>query len=192
MKFLQNVSENLQILNIQCCRQNVIFDTNINFSQASLLTLIHKSLCQRLTEKLASLLLILTTIETFFRRSSLIFEHYLRKYKKRWNVDSQQFTQLKEYRNRILYTTWNIFYTRLEDENSKTAQLLYLLIYFNHQNIWYKLLYTVLTDKLTLWLREIIINEINFNEVMNTLTDYCFVNVQAEQNSWSMHTYVHD
>jgi tetratricopeptide (TPR) repeat protein len=134
----------------------------------------------------------LATAGTYLHQSSFTFERYLQEYEKRWNIDPRRQPQLQEYQDRTLYTTWDISYTRLQSDDPDAAKLLKLLAYFDNQSFWYELLHGGLTNDSPDWMHKVIADDINFDGVMRTLTDYCFLEVQTALKSWSMHTCVHD
>jgi hypothetical protein len=136
--------------------------------------------------------LALATAGAYLSQSTLTFERYLQEYERRWNLDPRRPLQLQEYRNRTLYTTWDLSYNRLVDKDPAAARLLKLLAYFDHQSLWYELLRAGLTDDTPQWLREILSDDIEFENVMRTLATYCFLEVRMPLQSWSMHACIHD
>jgi tetratricopeptide (TPR) repeat protein len=66
------------------------------------------------------------------------------------------------------------------------------MAYFSNRKFWYELFQAGRREDLPGWLCEAISSEVAFESVMGTLTDYCFLEVQASTASWSMHTCVHD
>lgn len=146
----------------------------------------------RLAERLAGLPLALATAGAFLQRSSFTFERYLQEYETRWNIDPRRSLRLQEYQDRTLYTTWGLLYTGLERDDPDAAKFLKLLVYFSNQNLWYELLRAGFTDCSPNWLREVVADDINFDGVMRTLTDYCFLEAHITLKLWSMHACVHD
>jgi tetratricopeptide (TPR) repeat protein len=106
-------------------------------------------------------------------------------------VDHNWPAKLPEY-ERTLYTTWDVSYNRLKSENGKAAQLLSLLAYFSSRRLWYELFQAGRSEDLPRWLHEVVSDDVSFESVMRTLTDYCFLEVQVATRSWSMHMCVHD
>jgi tetratricopeptide (TPR) repeat protein len=149
---------------------------------------------KRLAERLAGLPLALATAGTYLQRSIFTFERYLQEYEKRWNIDSRRPTRLQEYEELTLYTTWDLSYVRLEKDDPDAAKLLGLLAYFGNKTLWYGLLHTDPTGVSSTpdWMHEIIENDITFDGVMRTLTEYYFLEVHPLLQSWSMHNCVHD
>jgi hypothetical protein len=50
-------------------------------------------------------------------------------------------TSLPEYQERALYTTWNLSFTQIENQDSDAAKLLTLLAYFGNQDVWHDIVY---------------------------------------------------
>lgn len=67
-----------------------------------------------------------------------------------------------------------------------------LLAYFDSQRLWYELFYAGITDRTPDWLRGVIKDNVNFNNVMGILAEYYFLDVHYTLVLWSMHRYVHD
>jgi hypothetical protein len=95
----------------------------------------------QLVERLDGFPLALATAGAFLKRSSLPFAQYVELYNSKWNVSGPRSRPLPDYRDRTLYTTWNISFIQIEKEDPNAAQFLKLLAYFDNQNVWYELLY---------------------------------------------------
>jgi tetratricopeptide (TPR) repeat protein len=147
---------------------------------------------RRLAERLGGLPLALATAGAYLHKSNLSFEQYLQEYEKRWNLNPRRPLKLQEYRDRTLYTSWHLSYTRLENDDSDAAKLLKLLAYFDHQNIWYELLHAGVNEDLPGWLLDATADPVDFDSIMRILVEYCFVEVQWTTKSYSMHACVHD
>ncbi|CAG8212714.1 unnamed protein product [Penicillium nalgiovense] len=176
IKPFQNIEDSLAILQTRSKRENIQSDPN----------------AKRLAERLAGLPLALATAGTYLQHSTIDCERYLQEYEKRWNIDPRRPTRLTEYEERTLYTTWDISYSRLKDEDPSAAKILKLLAYFDNQNLWYELFHAGLTDSSPEWLSEVITDDVNFDGVMGVLAEYYFLDTQQTSGSWSMHNCVHD
>ncbi|KAK5079599.1 hypothetical protein LTR70_009280 [Exophiala xenobiotica] len=117
---------------------------------------------------------------------------YLQEYEQRWNIDPRRTLELQEYRDRTLFTTWVLQYARLESQGPDAAKLLRLLAYFDHQRLWYELFRAGVSDESPEWLPNVVASYIDFESVMRRLTNYCFIEVQTSQKSWSIHGCLHD
>ncbi|KAL4967483.1 P-loop containing nucleoside triphosphate hydrolase protein, partial [Aspergillus stella-maris] len=147
---------------------------------------------KRLAERLAGLPLALATAGAFLQHSTITFQRYLQEYEKRWNINPRQSTQLEEYQNRTLFTTWDLSYSRIQKIDPDAAELLKLLAYFSNQSLWHGLFSAGLTSTSPQWLHNVADDDISFDSVMKTLMDHCFLEVQILTSSWSMHGCVHD
>ncbi|KAJ5300306.1 uncharacterized protein N7443_005308 [Penicillium atrosanguineum] len=119
VKPLQDIEDSLAVLRTRSKRENVESDPH----------------AKGLAKRLAGLPIALATAGTYLQRSTLSFERYLQEYEKRWNLDPRHPTKLQEYRERTLYTTWNLSYARLETIDSAAAKLLKLLAYFGNNSL---------------------------------------------------------
>ncbi|KAI7224994.1 hypothetical protein KC330_g9210 [Hortaea werneckii] len=173
---LQRMEDQLEILETRSERQDVKSDQH----------------ARKLAERLAGLPLALATAGAYLRRSTFSFERYLLEYEQSWNVDHHWPAKLPEYEQRTLYTTWDVSYKRLKSEDERAAQLLSLLAYFSNRRLWYELFQAGLSDDLPRWLFEVASSDSALVSTMGRLTDYCFLEVQASTNSWTMHMCVHD
>jgi len=136
--------------------------------------------------------LALATAGAYLLKSTWTFERYLEEYEKRWNVSPRRPLQLREYQDRTLYTTWDLSYRRLREEDTDAARLLKLLAYFDNQRIWFDLMHAGITDGCPEWLVAIAGDASDFESIMMMLTDYCFVEPQLATQSYSLHACVHD
>lgn len=134
----------------------------------------------------------MATAGIYLERSTFTFEHYLQEYEKRWKISPSRPLQLQEYQELTLYTTWDLSYSRLENENSDAAKILKLLAYFDNENLWCELFHAGLADNSPQWLRQVIKDGVHFSGVMGILTDYYFLDVHPTFESWSIHNCVHD
>ncbi|OQV00398.1 hypothetical protein CLAIMM_05895 isoform 2 [Cladophialophora immunda] len=150
--------------------------------------------------------LALATAGAFLGQSSVSFGQYLRQYEARWRViDSME--ELSDYPSRTLYSTWNLSFTRIEQENPRAAELLRFLAYFDHQDIWFellhrgrraqiswwsKILYGDQREHQPTWFSELASDKFMFEEAMRLLTRYGLVETHYQTGSYSLHMCVHD
>lgn len=173
---LQAIDDSLDILQARSGRENVKDDAG----------------ARRLAERLEGLPLAVVTAGAYLCKSSTTFQQYLDIYQERWKIDPRRPMQLREYQDRTLYTTWNLSYSRLVNDDPDAAHMLRLLAYFDNQKIWYDLFHAGLSDQSPLWLHAMIAEQTGFESVMRTLVDYCLVEVQYTTQSYSIHGCVHD
>lgn len=143
-------------------------------------------------KRLAGLPLALVTAGAYLRKTTLTFHQYLEAYDQSFDISPRQPVQLHDYRDRTLYTTWNLSYSRLKNHDPLAAKALKLLAYFDSQELWYELFHAGLTDDLPMWLRELAAEQIDFENAMGTLVDYCLVEAHPATQSYSIHSCVHD
>jgi tetratricopeptide (TPR) repeat protein len=135
--------------------------------------------------------LALATAGVFLSQSALSFKKYLAQYEAKWKVtDSSK--QLSDYPSRTLYTTWDLSFRQIEQQNVRAANLLRLLAYFDHQDIWYELLQSGHGEDQPPWFTDLASDEFAFEDAMQTLTRYCLVEAHHETESYSLHVCVHD
>ena len=133
----------------------------------------------------------LATAGAFLSQSALNFKKSLAQYEANWNVtDSSK--QLSDYPSRTLYTTWDLSFRQIEQQNVRAANLLRLLAYFDHQDIWYELVQSGHGEDQPLWFTDLASDEFTFEDAMQTLTRYCLVEAHHETESYSLHVCVHD
>lgn len=65
----------------------------------------------------------------------MTFQQYLDAYEQKWNVNARRPLRLLDYQDRTLYTTWNLSYARLQEEDADAAQMLRLLACFDNQKV---------------------------------------------------------
>jgi tetratricopeptide (TPR) repeat protein len=128
----------------------------------------------------------------FLKSSQLSFTHFLQLCESKWNVTGYRARPLREYRDRTLYTTWNISLTRVEQEDPEAAQLLKLLAYFDNQNVWFELLRAGSGDSTPSWFAEVTKDIAAFENVMSVLVDYCLVETRSQTKSYGVHICIHD
>ncbi|CRL23546.1 NB-ARC [Penicillium camemberti] len=173
---LQEINESLKILETRSKRMSL----------ASVL----------LAGRLGGLPLALATAGTYLQKRNLSFQRYLQVYEERWNIDPHRPAKLREYQERTLFTTWDVSYDRLKAEDSEAAQLLKILAYFDNQSLWYDLFHAGLWCHTGLEpvspLYDVINDDVCFNGVMATLSDFSFLEHHLSSKTWSMHNCIHD
>ena len=94
----------------------------------------------KLAKVLDGLPLALATAGAYLRQTAIGFSDYLRLYDKSWTKLQKTSPVLRSYEDRTLYSTWQISFKRVEQQNLFSAQLLRLWAYFNNQDVWFELL----------------------------------------------------
>jgi tetratricopeptide (TPR) repeat protein len=127
------------------------------------------------------------------------FGEYLEMYDSSW-LDLQTSTPaLFTYEDRALYSTWNLSYAQVQQQNEKSARLLQLWAYFDHQDLWFELLQRGRGLTAPPWFWELTEDKLTFNGAVRVLCDYGLVEPDAssrgragESGGYSMHGCVHD
>jgi tetratricopeptide (TPR) repeat protein len=121
---------------------------------------------------------------------------YLRLYKASWLKLQTTSPQLESYEDRSLYTTWQITFDRIQQQNPASAALLKLWAYFNRQDIWFELLRHAnsLDDQ---YILELTKDELNFHEAVALLCSFGLVDPdralqqQIGSGGYSVHSCVY-
>ncbi|OQU95656.1 Tetratricopeptide repeat-containing protein [Cladophialophora immunda] len=87
--------------------------------------------------------------------------------------------QLSSYEDRSLYTTWQITFDRIEQQNTASAQLLKWWAYFDRQDVWFELLQHA-KSAADEGIQKLTEDELNFNEAVALL--YSFGLVDADRS----------
>jgi tetratricopeptide (TPR) repeat protein len=117
------------------------------------------------------------------------FSDYLRLYNDSWNDLDQHSKGPLDYEDRTLYSTWNVSLTLVRIQDAAAAELLRLIGYLGHQDLWYELFQGGAADQ-PMWWAEVSQNRARFNRAMSVLHNYSLVEVRA--GKYSLHTCVHD
>jgi len=102
------------------------------------------------------------------------------------------------YEDRALYSTWSISYTKVEQQNAKSAMLLRLWAYFDNEDLWFELLREGYHTGPPLF-RELMDDILGFHEAVRVLCDYGLAEADTsrgerngtESHGYSMHRCVH-
>jgi hypothetical protein len=125
------------------------------------------------------------------------FSDYLRLYKASWLTLQQTSPELSSYEDRMLYSTWQISYEHVKQQNKLSAQLLQLWGYLDNEDLWLELLRHC-GPKDPQWIREVGEDEIGFNAAMRVLCNHGLAEANTssqeliESRGYSMHACVHE
>jgi tetratricopeptide (TPR) repeat protein len=147
---------------------------------------------QVLARRMDGLPLALATAGAYLRQSPISFADYLRSYEQKWNILQRVARELPEYRERTLYTTWDLSFAQIKRQDPRAASLLTFLAYFDNQEVWYELLAAGQDRERPSWFEELVSDRLIFEGAMRTLVDFCLVEVHVETGSYGLHTCVHD
>ncbi|KAF2101634.1 hypothetical protein NA57DRAFT_35802 [Rhizodiscina lignyota] len=149
-----------------------------------------------LVKELDGLPLALATAGAYLEHVTTSFSDYLRLYKASWLKLLTTSPQLSSYEDRKLYTTWQITFDRIEQQNAASAKLLKLWAYFDRQDVWFELLRHANSadDE---WIQKLTEDELNFNEAVTLLCSFGLVDSdrplmqQFGPDTYSVHSCVH-
>ena len=127
-----------------------------------------------LVMKLDGLPLALSTAGAYLEHVTTSFAEYLRLYEASWLRLQRTSPRLNSYEDRSLYTTWQVTFDRIQEQNAASAQLLKLWAYFDKQDVWYGLLrHAHSTDDERI--QKLTEDELGFNEAVRLLCEYGLV-----------------
>ncbi|KAL9619028.1 MAG: hypothetical protein Q9160_006349 [Pyrenula sp. 1 TL-2023] len=149
--------------------------------------IIEEPAATELVKELDGLPLALSTAGVYLEHVTTSFSEYLQLYRASWLKLQQTSPQLSSYGgDRSLFSTWQITFDRIEQQNAKSAKLLKLWAYFDRQDVWFELLrHGNSSDEE--WLRELTKDDLSFNEAVRLLRDYGLVDADLsfQQSSGS-------
>ena len=122
----------------------------------------------KLAEELDGLPLALATAGAYLSQSALSFSDYLHLYRESWTKLLKMSPELSSYEDRTLYSTWQLSFDRIKQQNKLSANLLRLWAYFDNQDIWFELLRHGSSADPE-WIRELTKDELSFNGAVRVL-----------------------
>ena len=150
----------------------------------------------KLAKRLDGFPLALATAGAYLKQAAISFLDYLRLYEKSWAKLQKTSPKLSSYKDRALYSTWQISFEHVERRNILSAQLLRLWAYFDNQDVWFELFQYSDTEDPN-WIQELVKDELSFHEAMRVLSDHGLVEVEkpslelVESQRYSIHGCVH-
>ena len=140
--------------------------------------------------------LALATAGAYLNQVSISFADYFQLYKESWAKLQKTSPVLSSYKDRTLYSTWQISFDYIKQQNLLSANLLRLWAYFDNQDLWFELLrHTDSGDPE--WIRELTQDELSFHAAVRVLSDHGLVEVATSSEEWieskgySIHGCVH-
>jgi hypothetical protein len=140
--------------------------------------------------------LILATAGQYLYKSAISFSEYLRQYKESWARLQETSPELSSYKDRTLYSIWQISFGYVKQCNGLSAKLLRLWAYFDNQDLWFELLRHGRSEDPD-WIRELAKDELSFHDAVRVLSDYGLVEVDRslqdliESRGYGIHGCVH-
>ncbi|KAK4118976.1 hypothetical protein N657DRAFT_650651 [Parathielavia appendiculata] len=151
----------------------------------------------QLARKLDGLPLALSTAGAYLDNVATSFAEYLEMYRKSWLRLQKTTPGLLSYEDRALYSTWDISYAQVEQQNMTSARLLQLWAYFGNEDLWFELLLGGRSSS-PQWFRELTGDMLGFTDAVRVLCDYGLVEADTslkergtESRGYGMHGCVH-
>ena len=94
-----------------------------------------------------------------------------------------------DYKERTLYSTWNVSFEQIREQDPAAAELLRLMAYMDNQDMWYDLFQRGVGDEPAWWV-DVLKNRVRFNKAISILHNYSLLEVS--EGRYSLHTCVHD
>ncbi|KAL9595974.1 MAG: hypothetical protein Q9179_004781 [Wetmoreana sp. 5 TL-2023] len=143
----------------------------------------------KLALRLDGLPLALATAGAYLSQSADSFDDYLELYNSSWSDLRQNSRGPMDYEERTLYSTWNVSFQQVRDQDPAAAELLKLMAYLDNKDLWYELFHQDIPDAPEWW-TEVLKSRARFNRAMSTLHDYSLLEVNRRQ--YSLHMCQHD
>jgi tetratricopeptide (TPR) repeat protein len=161
-----------------------------------LLTVVAEPGAIDLAHRLDGLPLALATAGAYLEQVAVTCAEYLQLYHELWLQLHEDAPQLLSY-DQTLYSTWNLSYRRIEQQDSVAAMFLQQWAYFSNEDIWYELLKGDGETKPG-WFAEMTTNKLRFHSTMRVLCNHGLAEVgpspsinEAESQGYSVHACVH-
>ena len=150
----------------------------------------------RLAKELDGLPLALATAGAYLDQVAISLSDYFRLYKASWTKLQKTSPELSSYEDRTLYSTWQLSFDHVKQQNELSARLLHLWAYFNNQDLWLELLQHGDSEDPE-WICELTQDELSFHGAVRVLSDHGLVEVDTssqecvESRGYSIHGCVH-
>jgi hypothetical protein len=93
------------------------------------------------------------------------------------------------YEERTLYSTWNVSFEQIRNQDAAAAELLRLMSYLGNQDLWYELFLAGVRDAPAWWV-SVLTSRARFSQTMSTLHDFSLLEVN--EGRYSLHICVHN
>ncbi len=200
---LYQLKTNLRLKSINKLQESSILENSLEWSMKDechwsilfqLLSDIWDSLdSSKLVDLLEDLSLMINQVDLYMRKTDTNLSEYIKLYNQAWTrlMRKQHHFTLSEDEDSIL-TTWTLSYNSLQLQSENAVNLLKLWAFLDNQNLWYELLTSTLNlqtvNKVSRWFISCADYKIDFNECIELLLKYFFIDAKTESSSFSMHS----
>ncbi|KIN06945.1 hypothetical protein OIDMADRAFT_150200 [Oidiodendron maius Zn] len=180
VKGLENIRDSLNILSNTSRRDGLIDDPD----------------AATLAKELDGLPLALATAGAYLDQVAISLSEYLYLYKESWAELQESTPGITSYKDRTLYTIWQISFNYIEQHNKLSAKLLRFWAYFDYKDLWFELLQHGNSEDPD-WILELTKDKLSFYSAVRVLIDYRLVEVDMssqdliESKGYSIHGCVH-
>ncbi|KAF1815003.1 hypothetical protein P152DRAFT_447276 [Eremomyces bilateralis CBS 781.70] len=158
---LENVQDCLEIQSNASSRKELISDPD----------------AAKLVKELDGLPLALATSGAYLEQVTTSLAEYLRLYTELWLKLQKKSPELSSYEGR-LYSTWDISYKQVQQQNRLSTRLLQLWPYFDNRDLWFELLlHSDIGDPE--WVREFTEDRVNFDGAIRVLCNHGLVEADS-------------
>jgi tetratricopeptide (TPR) repeat protein len=137
-----------------------------------------------LAKELDGFPLALATAGAYLDQVAISFSDYLRLYRTSWSKLQKTSPELTSYEDRTLYSTWQVSFDHVKQQNELSVKLLRLWAYFDNEDIWFELLRHSDAEDPE-WIRELTKDEIIFNSAVRVLCDHGLVEADMSSQEWT-------
>ena len=99
--------------------------------------------------------------------------------------------RLLSYEDQTIFSTWNLSYIHIRNEDQSAAKLLELWACLDNQDLWYELLKAGENDSAPAWFVNTVRTKLNFQSAMSKLQKHALIERLSESDGYSMHHCVH-
>lgn len=143
-----------------------------------------------LLRKLDGLPLALATAGGYLGLNHISISEYLHHHETSWLKLQRTSPPLLSYEDHTIYSTWNLSYMHICNEDESAAKLLELWAYFDNRDLWFDLLKAG-ENGAPGWFLSCVSEELDFRSAIGKLQKHALVERLTESDGYSMHHCVH-
>jgi hypothetical protein len=193
---LGDVYDSVEILSNVSRREGLRSGKNVmHFCDADLILLTDPHAI-KLAKKLDGLPLALVTAGAYLDQVAVSLSDYIQLYEQSWVQLQESSPELDSYEDRTLYSTWQISFDYVKQQNGLSAKLLCFWACFDSQDVWLELLQHSSSNDPD-WVRELTKDKVGFHQAVRVLSSHGLVEVDTssqeinESRGYSIHGCVH-